>query len=101
MMSLRSAFATTRVAGGALRRAVAVPARGMADGGDYDLVVIGGGPGGYVAVRNRYDVKLLTQQRWCSGCSSVGWCAIDSSNATRNVRLIHSCTRTFFPSLSL
>lgn len=66
-MMLRNAFASTRAAGASLRRAVAVPARAMStEGGDYDLVVIGGGPGGYVAVSIAAAACLLTVLLLCA-----------------------------------
>merc|ERR1719247_2713239 len=86
---LRSAFAsTTRMASARLAGARAM----STEGGDYDLVVIGGGPGGYVAAIKAAQLGLKTacvEMRGTLGgtCLNVG--CIPSKALLQNSHLSH------------
>lgn len=83
---------------GLVARPLAQQARTMATGGDYDLVVIGGGPGGYVAAIKAAQLGLKTacvEKRGKLGgtCLNVG--CIPSKSLLNNSMHYHEAKHGF------
>merc|ERR1719272_1089912 len=90
-----------QVAQSSMARSMAPASRGMADldtSGEYDLVVIGGGPGGYVAAIKAAQLGLKTacvEKRGKLGgtCLNVG--CIPSKSLLNNSMLYHEAKHNF------